>query len=168
MVGVAALLYASETIDLSQVARTHHAIHQKPDADLHLLTGEAAGLVSVLAAGSRGAHEAELVPWAEVMAQINTLFEGDGLTDGDQVSVVESVIRKMLESEDLKAQARANNKQDFFAGPDLWRTMQEIIVEAGDQQHRGIERLAADRSKQDIVAILAMMRLWETLREGVA
>jgi type I restriction enzyme R subunit len=77
-------------------------------------------------------------------------------------------MRKMLESEDLKAQANANNKQDFFAGPDLWRTMQEIIVEAGDQQHRGIERLSADRSKQDIVAILAMMRLWETLREGAA
>ena len=46
--------------------------------------------------------------------------------------------------------------------------MQEIIVEAGDQQHRGVERLAADRSKRDIVAILAMMRRGEALREGAA
>jgi type I restriction enzyme R subunit len=101
------------------------------------------------------------------MAQLNTLFDGDGLTDADQVSAVETVMRKMLESEDLRAQARANNRQDFFAGPDLWRTVQEIIVEAGDQHQKGVERLATDGSRQDILAILGLMRLWEALREAV-
>ncbi len=70
------------------------------------------------------------------MDQINTLFEGDGLSDGDQVSAVESVMRKMLESHDLRAQAQANNKQDFFVGPDLWFALQEIILETGDQLRR--------------------------------
>jgi type I restriction enzyme R subunit len=155
-------------IDLSKVALSHHAIHKQPDADLDLTKGTAEGLASIMAAGSRSAHEANLVSWGDVLAQINTLFEGDGLSDGDQVSAVESVLRKMLESEDLKAQAQANNKIDFFSGPDLWNAIQEIIVDTGDAQQKGIERLAADRSRQDIMAILAMMRLWETLREGVA
>jgi len=153
------------SIDLSDVTLTHHALHKQADSGLDLTKGDAAGLASVLAAGSRGRHEAELVPWTEVMTQINTLFEGDGLSDGDQVSAVESVMRKMLESHDLRAQARANNKQDFFVGPDLWFALQEIIPETGDQHQKGIERLAADRSRQQILDILAMMPLWETLRQ---
>jgi type I restriction enzyme, R subunit len=156
------------TIDLSQVTLTHHALHKQSQAGLDLSQGDAAGLSALIAAGSRGHHAAELVPWREVMQQINTLFEGDGLTDGDQISAVESMVRKMLENEDLRAQARANNRQDFFAGPDLWATLQEIIVEAGDQHAKGIERLAADRSREDILAILALMRLWETLRSEAA
>jgi len=59
-------------------------------------------------------------------------------------------MRKVLESHDLRAQARANNKQDFFVGSDLWYAL---------------ERLAADRSRQQILDIFAMMPLWETLRE---
>ena len=106
----------------------------------------AAAVADLIDAGSRGRHEADLVPWSEVPQQINTLFEGDGLSDGDQVSAVESVLRKMLENEDLRAQAKANNKTDFFYGPDLWNTVQEIIVDTGDAQQKGIERLAADRS----------------------
>ncbi len=86
------------SIDLSDVNLTHHAIHQQPGDDLDLAKGDAAGLVSVLAAGSRGPHDVDLVAWSEVLTQINTLFEGDGLSDGDQVSAVESVRRKMLES----------------------------------------------------------------------
>jgi len=153
------------SIDLSDVTLTHHALHKQADPELDLPKGDAAGLASVLAAGSRGRHEAELVPWTEVMDQINTLFEGDGLSDGDQVSAVESVMRKMLESHDLRAQAQANNKQDFFVGPDLWFALQEIILETGDQHQKGIERLAADRSRQQILDILAMMPLWETLHQ---
>jgi type I restriction enzyme R subunit len=155
-----------ETIDLSEVALTHHALHKRPEQELDLGAGQADGLASVLAAGSRGRHEAELVPWSEVLAHINTLFEGDGLSDGDQVSAVETVLRKMLENADLRAQALANNKVDFFSGPDLWHTIQEVIVEATDSQQRGLERLAADRSREEILAIMGMLKLWETLRQS--
>jgi hypothetical protein len=44
------------------------------------------------------------------------LFEGDGLSDGDQVSAVETVLRKMLENGDLRAQAVANNKTRLLLG----------------------------------------------------
>lgn len=153
-----------QVIDLSQVTLTHYALHKEPTRDLNLADAETRGLSAVISAGGRDRHESELVPWSEVMQLINLLFEGEGLSDGDQVSTVESVVRKMLENEDLRAQARANNRQDFFAGPDLWATLQEIIVEAGDQHAKGIERLATDGSREDIVSVLTMMRLWEALR----
>lgn len=35
-------------------------------------------------------------------------------------------------------------------------------------QQKGLERLAAERSRHDVVAIFAMMRLWEALRKGAA
>ncbi|TQJ23805.1 type I restriction enzyme R subunit [Micromonospora sp. A202] len=153
-------------IDLSDVTLTHHALHKQPESNLNLSRGDAAGLSALVAAGSRSPHEGNLVPWSAILQQINALFQGDGLTDSDQITAVESVVRKMLDNGDLRAQARANNRQDFFAGPDLWSTLQEIIVEAGDQHAKGIERLAAERSRDDILAILAMMRLWETLRDA--
>ncbi len=153
-------------IDLSEVTLTHHALHKQAGSDLKLSEGDAGGLAATLAAGSRGRHEADLVPWDEVLAQINALFEGDALSDGDQVSAVETVMRKMLENEDLRARAKANNKSDFFSGPDLWYTVQDIIVDASDLQQTGLERLAADRSREDIIAIMGMMRLWETLRQS--
>jgi hypothetical protein len=43
--------------------------------------------------------------------------------------------------------------------------MQEIIIEASGQRANGIERLAADRSREATLAILALMRLWKTLRD---
>jgi len=49
--------------------------------------------------------------------------------------------------------------------PTSWYTLQDIILETGDQQTKGIERLAADRSRQQILDIFAMMPLWETLRK---
>ncbi len=59
-------------------------------------------LPATFAGGSRGRHEAELVPRDKVLAQINALFAGDGLSDGDQVSIVETVMRKTLENDDLR------------------------------------------------------------------
>jgi len=41
-----------------------------------------------------------------------------------------------------------------------------VIVEATDSQQRGLERLAADRSREEIMAIMGMMKLWETLRQS--
>ncbi len=74
----------------------------------------------LVAADSRGAHEAQLVLWSEVLQQINALFEGDGLSDGDQVSAVESVLRKTLADDGLRARP-SHNKADFFSGPDVSR-----------------------------------------------
>ena len=154
-----------DAIDLSDVTLTHFALRKQAEQELDLQPGEAAGVASTVAAGSRGWHEPDLATWPEVMAHINTLFEGDGLSDGDQVSAVETVLRKVLENEDLRAQAVANNKADFFSGPDLWSTIQEVIVEATGSQQRGMERLAADRSREEIVTILGMLSLWERLRQ---
>lgn len=125
-------------IDLSDVTLTHHALHLQAPADLILSEVKSDGLAATMAAGSRGRHEAELVPWADVLIQINALFEGDGLSEGDQVSAVDTVLRKMLESDELRAQARANNRADFFFGPDLWQSLQEIILDAGDAQQTGM------------------------------
>ncbi len=73
------------SIDLSDVTLTHHALHKQADPELDLPKGDAAGLASVLAAGSRGRHEAELVPWTEVMDQINTALRNPGCSGGWRV-----------------------------------------------------------------------------------
>lgn len=153
-------------IDLSDVTLTHHAIHKETPADLKLSDGDAGGLASVVAAGSRGSHEAQLASWSEVLHQINELFEGDGLSDAAQVSAVETAYRSVLESEDLRAQARANNKADFFAGPDVWHVLQDIFLDAHDDQGMAFARMASDRSREEIMGIFALMQLWEKLREA--
>ncbi len=60
---LAEVLKDSQRHEPSDVTLTHHALHKQADPELDLPKGDAAGLASVLAAGSRGRHEAELVPW---------------------------------------------------------------------------------------------------------
>ena len=153
-------------IDLSDVTLTHHALHQQLPADLAMNRADAEGLKATLTAGSRGRHEADLVPWDEVLAQINSLFEGDGLSEGDQISAIETGLRKMLENENLQAQAKANNEADFLSGPGLWETWQEIVLDSYDRQGRGMERMADDRSRDEILAIFGLAKVWKALRQN--
>lgn len=56
------------------------------------------------------------------------------------VTVIE-VVTKMWHRDGRALHHEKQLEQDIFAGPDLWHTVQEIVVDAGEQHQRGIERL---------------------------
>ena len=61
---------------------------------------------------------------------MNDLFDGD-LTDDDQLIYVNNVIKgKLLESEELRSQARNNSKTQFASSPTLSSAILDAIIDA--------------------------------------
>lgn len=66
----------------------------------------------------------------EIIEHMNRLFDGD-LTDGDQLVYTNDVIkRKLLESDELTAQAMNNSKAQFSSSPTLEDEIMNAIMGA--------------------------------------
>lgn len=114
---LAALLRAErlhEAIDLSGVQLTHYKVSDKGTRDLPL-GGEPSGLRPVTAAGSGQAHDEEKIALSALIAAVNDLFEGE-LSDADRVAYVDHVVGKLVENENLAAQALNNTREQFSLG----------------------------------------------------
>ena len=106
-----------ETIDLSKVTLTHHALKRRDAGDMRQGGGEAAKLQPMTGAGTGQVQEPQRVYMAELIEKVNSLFDGE-LTDGDKLRFVNTVILgKMLESETLAQQAANNSKEQSRPRP---------------------------------------------------
>ncbi|HAE93928.1 MAG TPA: HsdR, partial [Hyphomonas atlantica] len=97
----------------------------------------------------------------------NDLFEGD-LTEGDQLVYVNDVIKgKLLESEELRTQARNNSKTQFASSPTLGKALMDAIIEALDaHQTMSSQALSSKRVQDELKDILlGPGKLWEELQE---
>ncbi|TQJ33050.1 type I restriction endonuclease subunit R [Arthrobacter sp. SLBN-122] len=157
-----------EKLDLSEVVMTHYKLHKQAKADLKLSAEESVALDPMTAAGSATAHEAKKARWAEIIEQMNKFFEGSGLSDADQLSVAESVLNKALENHTLRGQAVANGKADFYSSPKIRTTVEDSVIEAGEQHARGIGWVLSSDKVGEMVELLKKMGLFEKLREEAA
>lgn len=151
-------------VDLSEVVMTHLATHDQGSQDLKLGV-EDEKLKPLTATGSGAARDPKMVRLAAVLEQLNTLFEGSGLTDEDQLSVYEDVLRKILGKEGLREQARSNTKVDFYDSPDLWPEVQDAVLDASDVHNKGIAKLVDEDNKAQVIKSLVAGALYELLRE---
>lgn len=66
---------------------------------------------------------------------MNTLFEGDGLTDNDMIGFTGYLGGKFDESATLREQAAANTLEQFLSSPDLGGAFQDAVI-ASDENFR--------------------------------
>ena len=98
---------------------------------------------------------------------MNDLFEGE-LTDADQLIYVNNVIKgKLLESDELRAQALNNSKTQFANSPTLANEILNAIIDAM-AAHETMSRQALDSTKvreglRDV--LLGPGQLYEELRK---
>ncbi|WP_091723685.1 type I restriction enzyme subunit R domain-containing protein [Pseudarthrobacter equi] len=156
------------TVDLSEVVMTHYKLKKQEKADLKLSGDESIPLDPLTAAGTGSAHEVKKAKWAEIIDQMNTFFEGSGLTDADQLSVAESVLNKALENRTLRGQAQANGKVDFYSSPKILTTVEDSVIEAGEQHAKGIGWVLSSDKVGEMVELLKKMGLFEKLRDEEA
>ena len=119
----------SVDVDLSRVTLTHHAVRALSQLPMDLGDGEAQPLQPIGDAGTGSVQEKEKAALSQIIAKVNALFEGD-LTDGDQLSFVRSVKDKLMESDRLRAQARANSEAQFKASPTIDPELLEAAIAA--------------------------------------
>lgn len=67
---------------------------------------------------------------AEVVEQLNILFDEANFTDVDRVALYKHVRVRMGESEALQEQAKANNVKQFADGPDVKKAFMNAVVDA--------------------------------------
>jgi type I restriction enzyme R subunit len=156
------------TVDLSQLLLTHHAVKKLPKQPMTLRgEEEAPRLKPVGDAGSGSIQEKQRALLGEIVRRVNDLFEGD-LTDDDRLVYVNNVIKgKLLESEDLRVQARNNSKAQFAASPTLDDELLNAIIDALDA-HQTMSRQALDSAnvrKGLKQILLGPGELYEALRE---
>ncbi|MDQ0000464.1 type I restriction enzyme R subunit [Pseudarthrobacter sulfonivorans] len=157
-----------ETVDLSEVVMTHYKLRKQEQAELKLSDDESVPLDPLTAAGSGSAHEKQKAKWAEIIEQMNTFFEGSGLSDADQLSVAESVMNKAMENATLRGQAAANGKADFYSSPKILTTVEDSVIEAGEQHAKGIGWVLSSDKVGEMVELLKKMGLFEKLRDEAA
>jgi type I restriction enzyme R subunit len=118
-----------ETVDLSNVILTHHALKNRGKQAMPLGMGANPTLLPMTETGSGNVQEKAQALLAEIIAKVNELFEGD-LTENDKLVYVNHVLKgKLLESATLVQQAQANTKKQFEESPNL---DQEILYAAMD------------------------------------
>ena len=129
--------------------------------------GDKPKLPPVTDIGSGSIQEKQKAMLAEIIAQVNDLFEGE-LTEDDKLVYVNSVIKgKLLESELLVQQATNNTKEQFSNSPDLATGILNAIMDAFTA-HSAMSKQALDSEKvrsglKDV--LLGPAQLYEALRE---
>lgn len=153
-------------VDLSGVRLTHHTLKNEGERSLQL-GDERPPLPPITGLGSGAVQEKEKALLAEIIAKVNDLFDGD-LTDDDQLIYVNNVIKgKLLESEELRSQARNNSKTQFASSPTLSNAILDAIIDAM-AAHEAMSSQALNSAKvrdglRDV--LLGPGQLYEELRK---
>lgn len=158
-----------ETVDLSGVRLTHHSLKDQGSRQLHL-SDDKVPLPVITAVGSGSVQEKEKALLAEIIANVNDLFE-DELTEGDQLIYVNNVIKgKLLESEELRKQANNNSKAQFASSPTLMPQLINALIDT-DAAYKtmSLQALSSERIQAAILEILlGPGQLYEELRKVAA
>lgn len=156
-----------ELLDTSQLKLTHHRLRNLGENRLPLGDGEPGALKPMTDTGSGAVQDKQKALLSEILNRVNDLFEGD-LTEGDQLVYVNDVIKgKLLESEELRTQARNNSKTQFASSPTLGKALMDAIIEALDaHQTMSSQALSSKRIQDELKDILlGPGKLWEELQE---
>ena len=159
-----------ESIDLSKLKLTHHALKALGRAAMPLEGGDRPKLEPLTDAGSGSVQEKERAMIREIVEKLNTLFEGN-LTDGDLLGYVDVIRGKLLESAVLVQQADSNQKEQFAHSPDLTRELENALIASFDAHTKmSTQALNSATVRAGLLEMLLNLGgLWEALRaKGVA
>ncbi|CAM3155173.1 type I restriction endonuclease subunit R [Cupriavidus taiwanensis] len=155
-----------DTVDLSKVVLTHHKLRHTGQQTLPLSQGEAPKLPPMDGVGSGAVQEKQKELLQEIIHKVNGLFEGE-LTDDDQLTYVNGVIKgKLLENPTLVQQAASNSKEQFANSPDLKDALMQAIIDAFEAHTAmSTQALGSERVREGLKDILlGPAQLYEALR----
>ena len=152
-------------VDLSKVVLTHYHLKDGKAARLSVKERPNIPLDPLADAGRGQVQDKEKARLSEIIEKVNDLFAGD-LTDEDRVAFVHHVRDKLLESEQLQAQAANNSKAQFSASPDLSNAITQAVIGALDSYTAmSTQALNSEATKQGLKSVLLdLTGLYELLR----
>lgn len=154
----------SEAINLSGVTMTHYRSIEKGTQTLNLNDGSSETLKVPNALGSGGVYDPDKATLEQIIATMNSLFEGQ-LSDADLISYVHHIRDKMLENTVLAQQASHNSKAQFALG-DFQRIMMETIINAFDSYQEMTQQVLKNEQTQKGFSHLLLDVVYSALRQG--
>lgn len=155
-------------IDLTSVKLTHYSLRPEESEDLQL-NGEGDPLEPFTSLGSGTAKDPEYVRLREIIDKMNTLFEGDELSDADMVGFTGYVGAKFNESTKLREQASANTLEQFLGSPDLATAFLEAVIDSDTNFSAMSEQVLGSAKIQKAILMLLAKDFYEKHgREGAA
>ena len=151
-------------IDLSAVQMTFFKAHKQDPAKL-ALGGDADPLQPMTAAGAGAARDPKMARLAEIVNQLNTLFDDVAFSDADRVAIYNHILDKMAENDDLQEQAKANNANQFAQSPQLLQSFLSAVVDAMTNHSAMSEKLLQDQHLQADMIELLVPELYTRLNE---
>jgi len=156
-----------EGIDLSKIVLTHHNLKNQGKRNLPLSDGELIKLQPLTDSGSGAVQTKEKLSLAEIIEQVNDLFDGE-LTDDDKLVYINNVIKgKLLESPTLMQQAANNTKEQFANSSVLAKGIEDAIMDAlaahSTMSRQALDSLKVRQGLKDV--LLGPANLYEALKE---
>ena len=155
-----------EGIDLSALKLTHHRMRDLGQQKLNLAGEEVADPLQPLTdAGSGVAQDKQKQRLEEIIQALNGLFEDDS-TAGDTITYFNSLKGKLLESETLKGQAKANSEEQFSGSPSLRNELTTAMMDGIVAYHNmSKQALGSDIVQARLLSLLlGPGELWKALR----
>ncbi|RLL73044.1 type I restriction endonuclease subunit R [Paenirhodobacter hankyongi] len=152
-----------EGVDLSKIELSFVKSNRKDSARLQL-SGPAEKLKPMTETGSASVQDKEKARLSEIVARLNDLFSG--LTEGDEVSGLNTIHTKVMENEQLRQQAASNNKEQFANSPLLKAAVMDAIISSADAQDEMTRQLlSSDATLEGFLAVMTGPgQLYEALR----
>ena len=154
-------------VDLSGVKLTHYSLRLEDVEDLQLAQ-DGDPLAPFSAVGSGTAKDPEYVRLREIIDKMNTLFEGEELTDADMVGFSGYVGGKFNESTVLREQAKANTLEQFLGSPDLSSAFLDAVIDSDSNFRSMSEQVLGDAKVQKAILALLARDFYERYGRGDA
>jgi type I restriction enzyme R subunit len=143
-----------ESIDLDGVELAKLGFRQLETLRLDL-GGEDGALKPLTGVGTGNAHDPVLTTLREAIEQMNTLFDDEGLTNGDFEGFITYVAAKAGEESKIQNQAKANTLEQFLESPDLRPILLAALFTAqGNFQTMGKELAEDDQKLAKLIEIV--------------
>ena len=150
------------TLD-ADVRLTHYRLQRVGELQLNLEAGEVVKLKGGSETGTGAAPEDERKALREIVQSMNDLFAGN-ITEDDMVGAAAAWSGRLMANEELAAEARASNAEQFVLGS-FKDAFLDVVIDAKDAQNSIADQLLKDERVLGVMQGLLAKMVWQQFRQ---
>lgn len=148
-------------VDIGEIDLTHLRISKTDEGDIRLSTQDGAqALRGFAGAGRGGGAEADEVPLAQVIAELNQLY-GLGLSTGDQILAGQLIVAA-ADDPVLARAGKANDLDKYQQVHD--KNLDRIVIEQAEENEQFVRRFFDDPTFRDVFTEVARRQSYALIR----
>lgn len=147
-----------DEVDLGDIALSHYRLSKIKQQNLVLVTDAAEGINPGSGLGSGKAKDKQEEFISQIIARLNDVFAGDGLTEADMLSYAKTIKEKVQEDPKVITQIANNTREQALLG-DFPKAVEDAILNSNEAQQKQMIKLLSmsEKFSQFINTIYDMM-----------